>query len=546
VNTSELLFLAARAGVEFWLDDGRLAYRAPKGAMTSDLRDAVVLHKDELISMLQRARLDAAFPAPRPAATDAAGATGATGATEDSESPLASGQSRLWLIERRLGPSPLYNTHFRLLWRGVLDRDILALSIADVCARHAAMRTTFPQVDGLPVAVISQPADVELPHLDLRGLATKTKKNKLNAFAADHQRAPFDMERGPLIRAAVVTADNDDQIVLFTQHHIATDGYSIRIFLSELGDSYRARYLGLKPSRPQPTLRYADYVCWERQRRAEPAYSQRLAWWQEHLAGLPPLVLPHQRHELGTGSLSGAVERFSVPVGLTRELKDLASDQQCTLYTVLLTAWAILLHRYASQADFAIGTVTSGRDRPEFQNVIGFFANTVVFRCDLSGNPTTTEAISRLRAETESVFANEVPFADIVMSGGKPHESSLAPLINVAFMFPNLPKPEFLSPGDAQRVGAEVTVDGRVDGSVEGTSKFDLFLTVQESGKGIKGDFEYSTAKFSAATIRRLGEHFRTILASIAENPEERIGRLRLITRQEQSRILAEWGAGQA
>ncbi len=530
MNTSELLLLAARAGVTFWLDDNRLAYRAPKGRMTDELRGEIILHKTDLIAMLQRNRLDAAYPIAQ------------APLSEENKGPLASGQERLWLIERSIGASPLYNLHFRLLWKGVLDRRMLALSIRDIVARHAAMRTTFTEFDGTPQAIVSPDAAVELAHLDLRDHSPDAKARTADSFILDHQRTPFDLERGPLMRTAVITLADDDHILLVTQHHIITDGWSLRIFLTELGQGYRARYLGQHASLPEPPLRYSDYARWEHEWRGEQVYQERLAWWKEHLAGLSPLVLRRPQHmQPGAHDYSGAVHEFSISVALASQLKDLAREQHCTLYTVLLTAWAVLLHRHANQYDFAVGTVTSGRDRMEFQKLIGFFANTMVLRCDLSGNPSVVEAIARLRVETQSVFEREVPFADIVMAAGAVRDASLTPLIQAAFMFPNLPIPEFLSPEDASRIGASVMLDARIDGSVEGTTKFDLSLTVQDSNDGISCYLEYAKAQFTASTVQRLGEHFLILLQSIVRNPHETIGRLRLISRQEQRRLLVEW-----
>jgi hypothetical protein len=530
MNTSELLWLAARAGVTFWLDDDRLAYRAPRGSMTDELRKEIVLHKADLIAMLQRNRLETAFPIAQIPLSD------------ENEGPLASGQERLWLIERRIGPSSLYNIHFRLLWKGALDREILALNIQDIVARHTAMRTTFTEFYGTPRAIVSPGVAVELAHLDLRDHDPDAKTSAKDGFILDHQRTPFDLERGPLVRTAVITLADDDHILLVTQHHIITDGLSLRVFLTELGQRYLARHLGENVPVPEPLLRYSDFARWEHDRREERIYQEHLAWWKEHLAGLSPLELRRrQQTRPGTRDYSGAVQEFSVSVALASQLNALARDQHCTLYTVLLTAWAIMLHRYANQSDFAIGTVTSGRDRIEFQKLIGFFANTVVLRCDLSGNPSVLEAIERLRVETEAVFEHEVPFADIVKAAGAMGDAGLTPLIQAAFSFPNMPIPDFVSPDDARRIAANVMVDARIDGSVTGTTKFDLCLTVQETNDGFSCYLDCAKTLFSASAIQRLGEHFLILLQSIAQNPHEKIGRLTLMSREEQRQLLVEW-----
>jgi hypothetical protein len=539
VTTTELLLLAARAGVTFWLDGDRLAYRAPAGRMTGDLRDEVIAHKAELIAMLRRNRLDAAFPVPT------------ASSARDGGSPLASGQERLWLIERRLGRSPLYNIHFRLRWRGRLDHQALELSLRDVVARHPAMRTTFTESDGVPRAITAEAIDMELARSDLRG--RPPDDGTAERLIDEHQREPFDFEAGPLLRATVLTLAEDDHIVLVTQHHIITDGWSLRIFLAELARGYRDHLLGEHQAIPGPVLSFADYVRWEGQWRAGPGYQERLAWWKEHLTDLEPLALHRSGSVPGTeppgfgppgavpAGYRGAVHEFRVTAGLAGRLRDLAAARQCTLFTVLLTGWAILLYRHVGQSRFAVGTVTSGREQMEFQPLLGFFANTVVLLCDLSGNPSVTTAISRVQAETEAVFAREIPFADIVRTAGPVPDTGLSRLIQAAFMFPKLPAARFGEPGDAARVGAEVTVEARIDGSVEGTAKFDLSLTMEETEDGIGASIEYATALFDADMIRRIEQHLLVLLENMAQNPAQPVGRLRLMTQDEQRRLLEEW-----
>ena len=532
MNISELLLRAANAGVVFWLEDDRLAYRAPKLGMTNELREEIIRHKADLIVVLRKNRPDVPVPAaPAPCPGGGRGL-------------LASGQERLWLIERRMGPSSLYNVHFRLRWKGVLNREALALAIRDTVARHAVMRTTFSESDGTVRAVVSAADTVELVHLDLRDRDPAAGRSAADDFIACHQRAPFDLERGPLMRTAVITLADDDQIVLVTQHHIITDGWSLRIFLTELGRSYLARYLGRAGPEPEPapSFTYADFARWELQWRGEQFHQERVIWWKEHLAGLSPLSLGRPRPAPATAAdYSGAVREFAVPAALATRLGELARVQSCTLYILLLTAWSILLYRYTRRDDFTIGTVTSGRDRTEFQDVLGFFANTVVLRCDLSGHPSVIEAIGRIRAETETVFEREIPFADIVMAGGVVHDSGLTPLIQAAFLFPNFRAADFLSPADMARIGARVAVDARIDGSVEGNAKFDLMLTMQEAGGALTGCIEYATTQFSPAAAERMTEHFLVLLRSIVQNPGGTISRLMMMSQQERRQLLVDW-----
>jgi len=526
VNTSELLLLAARSGIKFWLDGDKLAYRGPREAMTDELRNEIVLHKADLIAMLQTERLDAASTIQR------------VPLGEEDGWQLASGQERLWLIEHRIGASPLYNVHFRILWKGLLDRKMLADSISEIMVRHVPLRTTFTEFDGSPRAVVSSATTPDLANLDLRNQHLEAKASAADAFILAHQRTPFDLEKGPLMRAAVITLAGDDHIIVVTQHHLVTDGWSIGIFLTELGQSYRARYLNRNARLPELLVRYSDYARWQHEREAQQPYQERVAWWKEHLAGLSSLELPRARRvQTGAPNYHGIAQELSVPSALTARLKELSRDLHCTLYTVLLTAWATLLHRYSSQSDFAVGTLTNGRDLPELQNLIGFFTNTVLLRCDLSGNPSFVDAVGRLRAETESAFEREVQFADVVLAAGAVRDASLTPLIQAAFIFENIPMPQILDP----EVGIRVMLDLQIDGSAEGTSKFDLALFMQESNDGIRGCVTYADSQFESSVFERICEHFLTLLGSIINNPHETVGRLGIVSMGERRQLLGDW-----
>jgi hypothetical protein len=516
--------------MKFWLDGDRLAYRVPYEGMTDELRSEIILHKADLIAMLQQERLAATSQITR------------APFAEESEWPLASGQERLWLIESRIGATPLHNLHFRLLWKGVLDREKLAGSLSDIAARHAVLRTTIIERDGAARAIVSADAAVDLEHLDLRDRPRAEKVGAAESFILAHQRTPFDLEIGPLMRTAVITLADDDHIVLVTQHHIVTDGWSTGIFLAELSHGYRARCLGQGEPLPELPLRYSDYARWQHERQEERPYQEHLAWWTEHLAGLSPLALPGARH--GYNSVpdhSGTTQDFLVPLALAVQLKDLARERCSTLYTVLLTAWAILLHRYSGQCDFAVGTVTGGRDQMELQSLIGFFANTLVLRCDLSGNPSVVSAIERLHAETESALEHEVQFADVILATGAVRDAGLNPLIQAAFIFENIPMPEILNCADVPEIAANVTFDPQVDGSAQGTSKFDLALFMQDRQDGIRGCFKYADAQFLPSAFERIDEHFLILLQSIAGDPHETVGSLELISASERQQLLAEW-----
>jgi Condensation domain/TubC N-terminal docking domain len=530
VNTIELLINAAKEGVTFWLDDGRLAYRAPKGKITGEFRDEIIRHKEELISMMRQENHGVLSQIPSHTRS------------EDNDHPLSSGQERIWLIERRIGQSALHNVHFRLAWKGSLDRDILALSLQEIATRHVPLRTTFTEIDGAPRAIVSRDSAVELAHLDLTAREPRAKASAARSFILDYERSPFDLERGPLMRAGVITLAENDHLFLVTQHHIITDGWSVGIFLAELERIYRTRALNDPVPLAELPLSYLDYTRWQREWCSAQIYRSNMEWWKDHLSALPPLALRIDDHvHPPTPDYTGATEQFRIPGTLESQLRDLAREQQCTLYTVLLAAWAILLYRHSGQPDFAIGTITSGRDRQEFQQLLGFFANTVVLRCDLSGNPSVIETISRLRAETKLALEREVQYSDAILAASAMRGIGLNPLIQAAFVFENIPIARTLNLKDAQGTEAEISLDPQIDSSVAGTTKFDLALFVKESYGDIDGCIRYATAKFCAPVIQRLRERFLAVLENMVKDPSERVARLALLGANERQKLLVEW-----
>ncbi|WP_030185805.1 condensation domain-containing protein, partial [Streptomyces sp. NRRL S-813] len=514
MNIDELLLRALRAGVTLAVDHDRLTFQAPNG-LSGDLRALLVSHRDELIATLSSENLSTPTPITRSAEQW-------DGQGEQDASHLSSGQERLWLIEQRLGPSSLHHIHLRMRWRGRLNTAAFRAAVRALTSRHHALRTVFPLFDGLPrtaVRPVTDPESIDVTHLDVRERAPGTESEAVAAFLGSQQRTPFDLAAGPLTRWGIVSFGDDEHVVALTQHHLITDGWSIALVLSDLLKAYEAELRGGEAPGSAPSVRYADYVRWEQARRGHADYAQQVEWWSQHLAGLRPLNLPRDR---GTapqaGDHSGATVSFQVSSEVTASLEQLARRLDTTLYTVLLTAWAVILHRVTGQDNFAVGTVTSGRDQAELHDVVGFFANTVVLRCDLSGNPDVREVIRRLRTETTEAFNHSVPFGDVVTAVGGVTEGSLTPLIQAAFVFENLPAVTYGDGSEIPGVDSLVT-EARVDGSVEGTAKFDLSLILGRHTDGLDGLLEYASAQFSPGLVAGLRDQLLMLLTRLAVEP---------------------------
>ncbi|MBQ0825396.1 non-ribosomal peptide synthetase [Streptomyces tagetis] len=530
MNVDELLLRALRAGVTLSAGRDGLTVRAPDGT-SEELRSLLAAHEDELLAAVGGAE------APTAAPLVPAAARGDDGSGPDAF-PLSSGQERLWLIEQRLGPSSLHHVHLRLRWRGRLDLGALRTAVGTLTARHQALRTVFPPHDRLPRAVVRPVTDREatdLVRLDLRGpgpahgrgagpahgRGAGPPEEAAAAFLDAQRRTPFDLASGPLTRWGVVSFTADDHVVALTQHHLITDGWSVTLLLSQLVEAYGAAVDGRERPAPPPSPEYADHVRWERARRGEAGLAERVSWWTGHLAGVAPLRLPAEGAAAPrAGDHSGATVPLRVPPEVTAGLERWARRLGTTLYTVLLAAWAVVLHRATGQEDFTVGTVTSGRDRAELRGVAGFFANTVVLRCDLSGGPDVGEVVRRLHAETTEAFNHEVPFGEVVAATGASAADGLTPLFRAAFVFESLPAATYGEAGPVPGVDALET-EARVDGSVDGTAKFDLSLVLGRAGDGLDGLVEYASARFGPDLALWLCGRLTALLALIADEPAE-------------------------
>jgi hypothetical protein len=309
---------------------------------------------------------------------------------------LSLGQERLWFFDRLAPGSVQYNVQFGLKISGPLDTDLVRLCLAKLVERHEVLRTTFQELVVYPEeaetarALIASRGPVALAVVDLSG--TEDKEVQAARLAFEQRTKPFDLERGPLWRSLAITLDEERHLLLITQHHIITDGWSTRRFLAELAVLYDAR--AQDSALGKPAYGYSDFVRYERALRQTAAHRQKVAWWKDRLANLPRLDLPCSRSHFMPTHRGDAVP-IDISSDLTMRLRELCLRERCTLFVTLLTAWACVLHRHSRQSDFGIATLVARRERSEFNDVQGFFVNTVVLRCDLSGGRSCGARASR-------------------------------------------------------------------------------------------------------------------------------------------------------
>ncbi len=452
--------------------------------------------------------------------------------------PLSFAQERIWFLEQLEPGSAFYNIPSASLLTGPLHITALRQVIAELVRRHESLRTTFGDVQGRPFQTVSATASAEVPHIDLSGLPRSLRDAELRRRASDESRRPFDLTHGPLFRVPLFRLGPEEHVLVPTMHHIISDGWSMTVLIRETAALYTALSTGRTPSLPELPVQYADYAVWQRGYLQGEELETRLAWWRERLTGVPGLQLPTDRPRPPVETFRGRQQLVALSAALTRRLHELSTREGVTLFMTLLAVFQTLLLRITGQTDLPVGSPIANRYRSEVEEVIGFFANTIVLRTDLSGNPSFRELLGRVREVTLGAYAREdLPFEKLVEEIQPERDMSRNPLFQVMCVLQNQPWPE-------ARMGEVEITSLPVD---SGTAKFDLTLFWREDAGVLAGLLEHNTDLFDDATAWRLYRHHEALLRAALDDPEARLGALPLLDDAERHQILREWnGASEA
>jgi amino acid adenylation domain-containing protein len=490
----------------------------------SDQANGAGLSPDEEAELLALLLAEEGFQAPAAAELVAAQA----GATH----PLSFAQQRLWFLQLMTPESPFYNMPAAIDLRGPLHRAALEQALNALVARHQTLRTTFLVADGQPLQRINDSAPITLP---VRELAAGADRDAMiEQLIAAEISQPFDLEHGPLIRAALVPIAPEHHLLLITLHHIIADGWSIGVMIREIGALYAAFAAGLPaPLAPLP-IQYVDFAHWQREWLAGPQLAAELAYWREHLAGSPDLELPADRPRPAVAAYQGAQEPVALPAPLVATLRSLGQQHGATLFMTLLAGFKALLYRYSEQTDLVVGTAIANRTRVELEPLIGFFVNSLVLRTELDPRQSFHEAIERVKATTLAAYAHQhAPFEKLVEELRPERAINRNPLFQISFVLQNAPLPPMELAGLAVRARPVHN----------GTAKFDLFFDLFETADGVNGVVEYDTALFEQATIQRMIRHFALLLEHAAARPALPLRDLPLVSAEEAAALVAASGA---
>jgi hypothetical protein len=450
----------------------------------------------------------------------------------DAPLPLSFAQARLWFVDQLQPGSAAYNMPFALRLRGALDAEALERSITEVARRHEALRTRFPSVGGEPVQVIDPAGPVRLHPVDLTHLSAGEREREVLALAQAEAARPFDLAEGPLLRSTLARLGGEDHALLFTLHHVVSDGWSTGILVREVSTLYGAFSRGEPSPLPELPVQYADYAVWQRAWLSGDALDAQLGYWRERLEGAPPLLeIPTDRPRAAAPCDRGGTVAVALPQETARALRALAGREGATLFMTLLAGWQLLLAKYAGQDDVVVGAPVANRGRMETEPLIGFFVNTLALRTDLSGDPTVRGLLARVREGVLQAQAHQdLPFERLVEALGVERALGRTPLFQAVFAFQ-------AAEAGAPRMGS-LAVEPLAAGS--GAAKFDLTLSLGEGEGEIGGAISYRAELFDAGTVERMAEHLRRLLDAMAADSERRLSELALVSADERARLL-EW-----
>lgn len=450
----------------------------------------------------------------------------------DAPIPLSADQRQVWLHAIMAPDMPLYNESITIHRFGAFDRDAMARAVNEILRRHEAWRTAFVEENGELVQQVRDHRDITLPFDDVSHLPEAERDAAALKIGSDDARRAIDLSDAPLFRARIVKLADDNHRLYFTLHHIIFDGVSIyRVIVPELAALYEAFAKGEPSPLPMPTLQYGDYAVWQQTHLQSAPIRKQIDYWRRTLADAPPkLEIAGDRPRAARPTHAGSMEVFQIPHDLTEALKRVSQREGVTLYMTLLAAYHALLHRYSGEQDIIVGGVTDLRRRPELERVVGYFLNTIPLRAKPRGDLPFNTFLQDVRDSVLGALgASEAPFDEVVRALDVKRDPGTHPLFNCLFSIE--------PPVDPFAAGWDLT---QMD-VVVGGAKFDLYLELDERPDGMIGRFLYSTELYDVPTIRRMIDHWLTILGKVAEDATCAIKDLPLLREAEQRQIEVDW-----
>lgn len=493
----KIIKTALAAGVQLYLEEQKLKFTAPKGALTIELKEAIANHKEQIIAYLQ-------FSAQQP------GINAVQARPDPQWRPLSLAQSRLWFLHQlSSGTSSEYTIFAAFEVEGSLNIQIVKRALLEIIMRHEVLRCGYLVNNGEALQFLHE--TFELPftvadwsHLD--PLAYQQKVEQLSNTLASYV---FDLSKDLMLQVTLVSNSDKQHCLLFTMHHIASDGWSIEILAAEFVALYHRLLQNQQPDLTELTIQYADYAYWQTQQVDNDLLSRQLAFWQDYLDGIPAVHnLPLDRPRPAQQNFHS--NQLQVPLGqaMSEQLRELAKSHSVTLFTLLQSAFAYVLGRFSNEKDIIMATPVAGREREEVQSLIGCFLNTVVLRTQLPEAGDFWQFLAQNKTNVQQAFGHQdVPFDQLVEVLQPARSLAYNPIAQVKFVLQNYKQTEFELPDlQIKPLTAMVTF-----------VRYDLDLTVTERYRELELDWNYKSELFDASTIKRLSSSLVYLLSGLIQ-----------------------------
>ncbi|HET8844591.1 MAG TPA: amino acid adenylation domain-containing protein, partial [Ktedonobacteraceae bacterium] len=440
--------------------------------------------------------------------------------------PLSFAQRRLWFLDQLQNGSPVYNvtTIYRLT--GELHIEALEKSLNAIVQRHETLRTTFAAIDGQPMQLIVPNLVMELGQEDLERTPAEQQEAEMLRLAKEEVKKSFDLAQGPLLRVRLLRLNAHEHVLFLSVHHIIFDGWSMSVFYRELATLYTAFTQGKPSPLSALPIQYIDYTAWERHWFHSKEREESLAYWQHQLAGAPPaLALPTDYPRPAVESFRGAFELCFLPSNLLDALKEFSQRERVTLFMTLLTAFQVLLAHASRQEDIVIGTDVANRGQLEVEDLIGFFVNQLALRTDLSGDPSLSELLQRVRQVVLGAYEHQsIPFDQLVQKLNPVRFPNRAPVFQTKIVLQNIP---------VATLSSTISIDPLpIDA---GAAQLDLVLDLTETASGLRVLWQYNTDLFDVSSVRQMQQRFAALLEAFVAMPERKLSSFNaLLTEMEQ------------
>ncbi|MEO8431781.1 MAG: amino acid adenylation domain-containing protein, partial [Acidobacteriota bacterium] len=538
LNATQVL---SRVNQAFGLDLRiRTLFENPVLAAFSSAVEAALSRKDEIAPPLLEPKETSAHsdvPLPRRRDPEAPGRDAHPGSPPDTVrfAPVSFAQQRLWFLDQLDPGLGFYNIRRAYRLRGNLDVEAVERALRTMEERHEALRTVFAVRDDEPVQVVTLPGRARLAKVDLSGVPPDSQEAKATRYASEEAQRPFDLARGPLFRASLLKLNDRDHVLVLAVHHAVFDGWSVEVFERELGGLYGAYREGLPSPLAELPAQYADFAIWQREWLDESGSvsKDQLTYWKKQLGGAPAVLdLSVSRLRPARQTFRGASESVVLGKAVSEAMRRLGRAEKATLFMTLLAAFQVLLLRHSGQDDILVGSPVAGRNSSEIEGLIGLFVNTLVFRTDLSGDPSFRQLLSRVRNVAIEAYAHQdLPFEKLVEDLNPERTQSYSPVFQVMMNYRNAP------PAGPQLAGVSVSAIHLEQKS----SKYDLTAFFENAGHHIAVSFEYNSDLFAAETIARMLSHLEVLLDAIVQDPDRPLSELPMLTPEERHRVLVEW-----